>query len=71
MLRIFKVKNDFTDSVAYRRQIDESYCDGAKYERAIIANKIIEMLDKSSNEMYDKTAQQILRFIEKRNAWKR
>jgi len=69
--KLFKEHDDFKDTITYQRQIDSAYCEGAHKERELIANKIIEFLDKSNNELYDETAKQILRFIEKRSAWKR
>jgi len=69
--KLFKEQDYFKDTITYQRQIDAAYCEGAHKERELIANKIIEFLDKSNNELYDETAKQILRFIEKRSAWKR
>ena len=60
----------FAENVTYRRQIDEAYCEGAQKERELIKTRLMQLIEKSDNELYDETAKQLLMFLEKRCNWR-
>lgn len=60
----------FNETITYRRQLDEAYCEGAQKERELIKARVLQLIEHSNNELYDETVKQILMFLEKRCNWR-